>query len=175
LRTSETLAGDLVKGAAAGAGAVWIMDRLDWWMVEHEDPRSWQRSQEVRPNHQDPAHALAGMAAEAVGLDPPSQPHPAGIAVHYAIGMAPAALYAASRKHLPGGVVIRGLAYGLAMFLIEDEVLNPALGVAAPPQKYPWQAHARGLVAHLALGLATEAVLAALDPPKVGRAEPELS
>jgi uncharacterized membrane protein YagU involved in acid resistance len=89
--------------------------------------------------------------------------------------MAPAALYAASRKHLPGGVVIRGLAYGLAMFLIEDEVLNPALGVAAPPQKYPWQAHARGLVAHLALGLATEAVLAALDPPKVGRAEPELS
>jgi hypothetical protein len=165
--TNGTLAADLVKGAAAGAAAVWIMDRLDWLMVEHGDQRAWEETQAVRPNHQDPAHNMAGMAAEAVGLEPPGQPHPAGIAVHYAVGMAPAALYAATRRHLPGGVVSRGLAYGLAMFVIEDEVLNPALGVAAPPQKYPWQAHARGLVSHLVLGLVTEAALAASDPPAV--------
>ncbi len=172
MRTSGTLAGDLTKGAAAGAVAVWIMDRLDWWMVEHEDQRAWRRTQEVRPNHQDPAHNMAGMVAEAVGLERPGQPHPAGIAVHYAVGMVPAALYAANRKHLPGGVVSRGLLYGLALFLVEDEVLNPALGMAAAPQKYPWQAHARGLVAHLALGLATEAALAALDRREADDAPP---
>lgn len=50
------------------------------------------------------------------------------------------------------------------MFIIEDEVLNPALGFAAGPTKYPWQPHARGLVAHLVYGFVTDAVLRALTP-----------
>ena len=38
------------------------------------------------------------------------------------------------------------------------------MGTAAPPQRYPWQAHARGLISHLVFGVVTEAILSALDP-----------
>jgi hypothetical protein len=139
------------------------MDRVDWFMVEHGDQEAWRQTQAVRPNHMDPAHNMAGMAAKAMGLEPPPQPHPAGIAVHYAVGMGPAALYSVARRHLPGGVMSRGLVLGLGMFLVEDEIINPLIGAAAPPHRYPWQAHARGLIAHLVLGVVTEAVLTAFD------------
>ena len=157
---------DLVKGAIAGAVGVWVMDRVDWFMVEHGDQEAWRRTQAVRPNGKDPAHNMAGLAARAIGASPPPQPHPAGIATHYAVGMAPAAAYAVVRRHLPGGILGRGLILGLGMFLVEDEIVNPIIGVAAPPQRYPLQAHARGLIAHLVLGVVTETVLASLDRPR---------
>ena len=100
---------EMAKGAAAGAAGVWVMDRLDWFMVEHGTQEAWKRTQAVRPNRKDPAHNMAGMAAEAVGLEPPPQPHLAGVAVHYAVGIGPAAIYGATRWHLPGGVMSRGL------------------------------------------------------------------
>ncbi len=159
-------AADLVKGAMAGAAGVWVMDRVDWFMVEHGDREAWRRTQAVRPNGKDPAHNMAGLAARAVGAEPPPQPHPLGIATHYAVAMAPAAAYAVARRHLPGGVVGRGLLLGLGLFVVEDEIINPLIGAAAPPRRYPWQAHARGLVAHLVLGLVTEGLLAAFDRPR---------
>jgi hypothetical protein len=45
------------------------------------------------------------------------------------------------------------------MFAPEDEIANPSLGFAAPPRRYPWQPHARGLVAHLVYGVVTEMLL----------------
>jgi hypothetical protein len=48
------------------------------------------------------------------------------------------------------------------LFLVEDELVNPVLGTAAPPGRYPWQAHGRGLVAHLVLGFVTDAVFSLL-------------
>jgi len=42
---------------------------------------------------------------------------------------------------------------------MQDEVLNTVTGLGARPQRYPWQAHARGLVAHIVYGVATELVL----------------
>ena len=59
----------------------------------------------------------------------------------------------------PGG----GSLYGRGLFLVNDELLAPALGLAAGPLQYPWQAHARGLVSHLVLGAATDAALEVLD------------
>ena len=166
MQTGGTIAADLAAGAVAGAIAVWIMDRVDWFMVEHEDPAAWRRTQAVRPHRKDPAHNMADMMAEAVGVEPPPQPHPAGIAMHYAVGMGPAAIYGVARRHMPGGVMSRGLLLGLGRFVIEDEIVNPAMGFAADPRRYPWQTHARGLVAHLILGVVTEAVLSMLDQPR---------
>lgn len=91
-------------------------------MVEHGDQDVWRWTQAMRPYGKDPAHNIAGMAARAVGWTPPPQPHLAGIATHYAIGMAPAAAYAVARAHIPGGMVSRGLLLGLGLFAIEDEV-----------------------------------------------------
>jgi len=155
---------DAAKGALAGAAGVWLMDRVGWALYRREDPAALAREHAARPDGKDPAHVAAGRLAEAVGVElSPGQPHPVGSAVHYALGVVPAILYAPLRHRLGVPGIGRGLLYGLGLFLVNDELLNPALGLASGPAAYPWQAHARGLVAHLVLGVATDAALDALD------------
>ncbi len=104
----------------------------------------------VTQKRMDVAHVAAGKLADATGMDlTPEQPHPAGIAVHYALGVVPGALYGPLRHRVVGLAAGQGLLYGLGLFLVNDELLNPLLGLASGPTEYPWQAHARGLVAHL--------------------------
>ena len=161
---SSSLAGDLIKGAAAGALAVWAMDRLDWYLWDRQPYSVRRRIEDVRPGAMDPAHVLANRLARAFGRELlPIQPHPAGVAMHYAIGLLPTVLYALLRRRIPGLAAGGGLAFGLGLFLAEDELLNPVLGLSAPQRAYPWQAHARGFVSHLAFGALTEAVLKLLS------------
>ena len=161
---SGDVATAMVKGAVAGAIAVWAMDRVGWWMWNREDPAALQQEREARVEGMDPAHVTANRVADAVGTSPtPRQPHPAGIGVHYGIGMAPAMAYAALRHQVPALRTGRGLLYGLGLFLVVDEGMVPALGLAGGPTEYPWQAHARGLATHLVLGVVTDAALDLLD------------
>ncbi len=169
-RMSDTAGGsvaaDLLKGAIAGVAGVWVMDRVDWFMFRHEDPAARRRTRRVRPGGKDPAHVIAGEAARLAGVELSSpRQNPAGLGVHYSLGIVPGALYGALRGRVPGLGAGRGLLYGLGMFVVEDELVSPALGVAAGPARYPWQAHARGLVAHLVLGVVTDAVLRVLEEP----------
>jgi hypothetical protein len=168
--SQNSVASDLLLGAVAGVAATWVMDRVDWFMYRREPESSRRRTWEVRPEGKDPAHVIASRASQAFGGDPVPQGHPAGMAVHYAIGVVPAAAYGALRERVPAIGAGAGLAYGLAMFIAEDEVANPLLGFAAMPQRYPWQPHARGLVAHLVYGLVTDAVLTGLQRATRGRA-----
>lgn len=155
---------DLLKGAVAGAIGVWAMDLVIEFMWAQEDPRTRDQERRARPGGLDPAHVLANRAAEALGVQlRPKQPHPAGIVAHYALGIVPGAAYGVLRKRTPVVGAGAGLLYGLAVFLIDDELLNPLIGASGPPTEYPWQAHARGLVGHLVLGVATEAAAKALD------------
>lgn len=43
-------------------------------------------------------------------------------------------------------------------YLVEDEGMGPALGLAGENRKYPAEAHVRGLVAHLAFGIVAAGV-----------------
>jgi hypothetical protein len=52
---------DALIGASAGALAVWVMDRVDWFNFEHEDPTACSRTQSVRPGGMDPAHIVANL------------------------------------------------------------------------------------------------------------------
>jgi hypothetical protein len=163
-RENSGLAADMVKGALAGAVGVWLMDQVGWALYRREDPGALRQEQAARVEGKDVAHVAAGKLADATGMDlTPEQPHPAGIAVHYALGVVPGALYGPLRHRVAGLDAGQGLLYGLGLFLVNDELLNSLLGLASGPTEYPWQAHARGLVAHLALGVATDAVLDALD------------
>jgi hypothetical protein len=49
------------------------------------------------------------------------------------------------------------------LFITFDEGIIPMLGFASGPTAYPWQAHARGFIAHLILGTTTDMVLNLLD------------
>lgn len=154
----------MVKGAIAGAVGVWVMDQVGWSMWNREDPVALQQEREARVEGMDPAHVMVNRAADAVGTPlSPRQPNPAGVAMHYGLGIIPGALYGALRHRVDGIDAGRGMLYGLGLFLLEDEGVAPLMGFASAPGAYPWQAHARGLVSHLVLGAVTDATLDLLD------------
>ena len=155
---------DALIGVAAGALAIWVLDRVDWFNFEHESPESRRRTKAVRPGGMDPAHVIANKLAESLGYDlQPKDYNKAGLAVHYSIGMLPAALYSVLRHKAPALTTGQGTLFGLGLFLVQDEGLNAVTGLSAPPAAYPWQAHARGLVAHLVYGLVLETTLSTAD------------
>lgn len=163
----------LLKAAAAGAVAVWVMDRFDWFAFDHEDPHARCRTEAVRPGGMDPAHAFASKAAAMAGttLGPaPHHQHPAGLVVHYAVPMGLAILYDRLRRRIPAVGSAGGILYGAGIFVLLDEVINPILGLAARPGQYPWQRHARELMAHLVYGVVINAILQFPgNPPAAGR------
>lgn len=156
---------DVLKGAIAGAVGVWAMDRVDWYLYERgldTAETRWQ-TEAARPGGMDPAHVIAKEAANAAGVELSSpKENPAGLAVHYSLGIMPGMVYGAMRDRVEYVGAGRGLGFGAALFVLEDEIANPLLGTAAPPGRYPWTAHARGLVAHLVYGVVTDAVLSLL-------------
>ncbi len=48
-------------------------------------------------------------------------------------------------------------------------LLPASLGIAGPQRAYPWQAHARGVIGHVVLGMVTEATLTAVEDDVVSR------
>ena len=48
--------------------------------------------------------------------------------------------------------------FGTVFYLLEDEGMGPAMGLAGDNRKYPAEAHVRGFVAHLAFGLVAAGV-----------------
>lgn len=163
-RMSSNVTADAIKGALAGGAAVWLMDQVGWFFYRREDPKTIRKETKARVKGMDPAHVAVNKLAGAVGIKlARKQPNRAGIAFHYALGVVPGALYGPLRHRVPALGAGRGVAYGLGLFLMNDELLNPLLGLASGPTAYPWQAHARGLVSHLVLGVATDAGMKALD------------
>ena len=60
----------LPLGALAGAAAVWVMDRVDWFNYRHaiDTPETRRRTGAVRPGGMDPAHVAAAEGARLLGL-----------------------------------------------------------------------------------------------------------
>ena len=160
-RQQVTAPVDAALGAVAGTVAVWLMDRVGWWMYRREDPATLQRELQARPEGLDSAHLLARKLGRATGRDPGrQQPNAAGLGVHYALGAVPGLGYALVSRWFPVSAGA-GLPLGLALFVVNDEISAPLLGLARGPRDYPPQSHLRGLIAHLVLGVATDRLLAA--------------
>jgi hypothetical protein len=122
------------------------MDVVTWALYRSDSRRELLREKRARVRGKDTAHATVRQAARLVGSDRGrSEPNGAGIAVHYALGMGPGALYAQQ------------------LFLANDELAAPLLRIAGPPGAYPLKTHVRGLVGHVVLGMATEAALNAVE------------
>ena len=170
--SSNGPAGKALMGAAAGAAGVWALDRADWFMWDRESLDSRWRTISVRPRQLPPAENVVSAAEEASGREL-SRPafQAASQVVHYSIGIAPAIAYAIFRDRLPLTGMARGALFGLALFVGQDEILNTVTGLGAKPRRYPWQAHARGIVAHTIYGIATELALNFLEDLVAARRE----
>lgn len=154
---------EALAGAVAGAAAVWVMDRVDWFNYESESPETRARTKQVRPGGSDPAHVAAWKIAHAAGRElEPAEPNAAGTSIHYAIGVAPGALYSVLVERYPVIGTGHGTVFGLGLFLAQDEMINSLTGIAGRPDRYPWQDHARGLVSHLVYGFVMDTGVRAL-------------
>ena len=161
--TTRGLAGNLLKGALAGAVATAIMNQVTTWLYALESEAARNRENDARGGQSayvTAAERLAGAAGCELSDEGKGR---AGTAIHYATGVAAGMKYAAFRRYWPRVTQGFGVPYGIAFFLVMDELMNPLLGLTPGPAEFPWQAHARGLGGHLAFGAANEAALRALD------------
>ncbi|WP_017732311.1 DUF1440 domain-containing protein [Nafulsella turpanensis] len=155
---------EIVKGAVAGAASVWMMDRVTWYMYNHEDREAYKQEKKAQKGGKYVAFVAADKIANAIGARrTDKQKYVSGKTIHYLLGIMPGALYGLLRHKVDGLDKGRGLLYGLGLFLVMDELVAPLTGLSSGPLAYPWQAHARGLAGHLTVGATTDAAVRALD------------
>lgn len=150
---------DALVGAVAGVVGVWALDRVDWALYERESDDAHRRLKRARPGGLDPAHVIARKAGKLIGRDLSEQPNPAGIGVHYGLGVSAAMAYATLRNRFPAMKLGGGALFGALLWLTQDEALNTLTGAGGKPQDYPASTHLRGLAAHIVFGMVAEAVL----------------
>jgi hypothetical protein len=148
---------DAIRGALAGAAATWLMDKVTTGLYEAQPPEVTKLEASGRPNGKSSVANLVDRVEAQTGITvPPSRRPAVENAVHYALGMVPGAIYGVVRRYVPFARLGRGLAYGLAVFALNDEYLNTKLGLAGRIEAYPPETHLRGLAGHAVLGVGTE-------------------
>jgi uncharacterized protein DUF1440 len=163
LRRKRGTATDLLKGAIAGAVATGVMDKVTTTLYEREGKSARQQEDRARHGHtayDAAAEKAAGLLGKQLSDD---DRHRLGNAVHWALGIAAGAAYGVLRHRVPGLRRAGGAKFGTAFWATVDEGLVSALGLTPPPQAFPFQTHARGLVGHLAYGIVADRTLRVLD------------
>lgn len=163
IATTSGPAREAMKGAAAGVIGTVVMDLFTWNMYRRESSATYAREKAAQAEGKWVGHVAAEKLAKKLGKEPSARGlYAAGKGIHFMLGIGPAVAYALLRQRNPRVATGLGALFGLAVFILNDELAAPAAGLASGPKKYPWQAHLRGLVGHLAFGIATEAALNAL-------------
>jgi hypothetical protein len=148
---------DGTRGAIAGAVATWFMDLATTALYEAQSEETNAKERAAQVGGKSSVENLLERIESATGVTVPADARPMALqALHYGLGMGPGALYGMLRGRVPGVGAGRGILYGLALFAVNDEFMNTALGLAGPPSAYPVEAHWRGLVGHVVLGVATD-------------------
>ena len=151
---------DVVKGAVAGfvGGLVasFVMSEFQTLLsaLSEEEKKSKKKKEE-------PANVKAAEAISEAVFDhklKKSEKEPAGEAMHYAMGAASGLIYGAAAEIAPMTTVGLGIPFGAAVWLVADDVVVPALGLAKPATAYPLSTHAYALSSHLVYGLTTDIV-----------------
>ena len=155
----------MLAGALAGCAASWVMNQF----------------MAMRPSSNAPAPAPRGQGQEsgqsqASNLDEdatvktataisqrvlhreltPAEKQLAGPLVHYAYGTTIGALYGGLAELMPVTAAGLGMPFGMAIWMLGDEIAVPALGLAKPPTEYGPEVHADALSAHLMYGATTD-------------------
>ena len=153
---SKLLAG--VFGGLLGAGAMHLF-RVEWERVYprvedgvfgfdwESDVNSVQKLWPVAAG-QTPGEAEAARIA---------------MVLHYGIGVAAGATYGLARGRVPGIAALQGTLFGLALWLVGDELGIGLSGVSDPRRRKSWKSHASASAVHLLYGAVIEQVVRRAD------------
>ncbi|MFT3914908.1 MAG: hypothetical protein QM704_12575 [Anaeromyxobacteraceae bacterium] len=156
-RRGRGAAGRALAGLASGLVASFIMEKAQARIMRLGGEETLARERGAQGDLEPATVRTAEKAARAVGRAiPDARKGAAGEAVHYATGAAFGALFGLLAPRIPAPLVVAGLAYGAAVWLLNDEALVPALGLSRGPTAYPASTHAKALASHLVYGAATE-------------------
>ncbi len=175
---------DVWKGLAAGLigglAASWMMNQFQMmWSRQSEGVEKAHGAQALKPRggheavgeirrapesnseaQEDATEKIASAVSEKIlnrHLEK-DEKEAAGTIVHYVYGTTMGALYGAAAEFVPAVATGFGLPFGASVWLAADEMLVPALGLAADPEEYPPSTHAYALCSHLVYGITAEAV-----------------
>jgi len=161
-RTPSTVALDIARGAIAGLVATWLMDQVTTGMEAHTSAADKRRAAAAMPDGRTAVENLLVKLERISGITLDDDQRPVALtAIHYGLGVVPAAIYGGLGR-VPIVGAGRGLLFGLVAWAVNDELLSSALGLAGTPGEYPLATHLRGLVGHAVLGSTTDTVIAAL-------------
>jgi uncharacterized membrane protein YagU involved in acid resistance len=160
-----------LAGLVGGFVACWAMNQwlALWQRVVAEDtaaahrgrPGVGQGGQLARegPDARQPPtmHAAAALLHRLVHHPPTDREKQVlGQVLHYTVGTATGALYGALAAVLPAVTSAKGVPFGLAVWLLADELAVPALGLSQPPTQQAGTIHVYALTAHGVYGFTTE-------------------
>ena len=148
---------DGLRGALAGAAAVWVMDLVTTALLDYQPREVTDREEAARPRGKPALDNLVARLEGDLAVELTEDQRNGLIQLlHYGLGVFPGVLYALLRKRVPLLGAANGVVYGLLLFAVNDEYLNTRLGLAGPFSAYPVETHWRGLVGHIALGVTTD-------------------
>jgi uncharacterized membrane protein YagU involved in acid resistance len=162
---------DALAGVGAGLAASWAMSAAYKPIMRAGSEETLRREREAQAGLPPATIRAAEAAARAVGTHLPRDRKVralGGKAVHYGYGAMWGAAFAVAARALPGRAalpVASGVAFGVVVWLLSDEVLVPLFGFSRLPARYPATSHLKGLAAHLVYGLATDAAWRAARAP----------
>jgi putative membrane protein len=79
-----------------------------------------------------------------------------GQLLHYTFGTTMGALYGTLADAIPALTTAGGVSFGLAVWLLADELAMPALGLSQPPTRQDLATHTFALLSHCVYGFTTE-------------------
>jgi hypothetical protein len=149
---------DIGIGLAAGTAGGEALKRTAQFMWDRTDATNKLREQAIEPR--DPFIVLAQKVWPVLAGKKPThaQEKQFETGVMTALGAGGGVAYVLLARRWPLEWLLGGALFGAAFYLIEDEAMGPALGLAGDNRKYPAEAHVRGLAAHLAFGIVAAGV-----------------
>lgn len=160
----------LLAGLLGGLVASWAMNQwLTLWQRfvagdtarYHKRPVTGQGGQLTRegPDARRPPtmHAAAAIVRGLFRYTPAEREQQClGQLLHYTFGTTTGALYGALADATPVLTTAGGVPFGLAVWLLADELATPALGLSQPPTRQDRLTHTYALTSHCIYGLMTE-------------------
>lgn len=169
MKQAMTPLGAVTRGLVAGAVGAGVQSgffRLTA-SITPKTPEGVFDPPEREQENETATQTVARRATEFSGRRPPSEKTKARGAqlVHYGFGAMWGAVYALSRETWPQVGTPAGLAaFSTGVWMASDNMLLPAMRLAAPAHRYPLKVHAHAVAAHLAYGAGLGAAYGLLRP-----------